>query len=1093
MQEFNDNDFDVLYEDELVDDTKKSDISDDTSGKVTPEDAFVYSMNQKGRVDFAYMEKLTGMRSAELAKCLEGRVIWRDPARYDPMHPYEGWVTREQYVRGNIYRLREQAEKAQKKTGLFASNLWLLDSVLPEGPKAEDIAMTLGASWIPEDVVQSFISELLDMEYYPPKVSFDPFFGTWKVRKGFSYNKALNERVYGTPYMDAKHIIEHMLNATPVRVYDSKWDPDKKKDKRVLNRAKTRAAVEKQGEIAKAFQKWLTDNPSVRERLQDIYTDRYGYQVTHYDGDFLALPDMNPEVHLYRHQKNAIARIVLSQDNTLLSHSVGSGKTYEFEAAVYERIRMGLSHKALLVVPNSVMNGTVQSFQYLYPSVEVHACYPKDFTPKRREAVLQTIEEADSGIFIMAYSSFDKLRMSKDYHLKQFDEQIRYVKSLVSTAKNSTMAKSYEKYAKRLADKRDDFNRDHEEKMEECFDKLGIDLLVVDESHNYKNITLNYTMEPIVGMHSTGSQKADRMLEKCDFIQNAGGKIVFATGTPLTNSLADIFVLQRYLQPKELELLGIDHFNEWVNTFCSKRTEFEIDPSASSYRMVTRFDRFHNLPELMALFSNVCDFYTTNTDDMNLPDFNGYQNIVVRKSPAQDAYIKKIAERTDAIRKGKVSRKKDNYLKVTIDGRKCALDMRLVHTTDELENVLLPVASSEEYLSKVDVCGSKVYEIYQKCPGTTQVIFCDISTPKAAFNVYDAMKEKLISLGIPAEEVRFIHEATTEKKREKMFREFNAGKIRVLLGSTEKLGIGVNIQEKLIAIHHLDAPWRPSDMVQREGRGIRQGNTNAEVFVFRYVTDGSFDAYTWQILESKQRFIASFLSGTMDRSHRSEEDIGDLVLDYAEIKALAIGSPLIRERVELSNQITRERARSFERQRELHSLEDIINQTGSTVSDRKKKIDAVTADIGLYQRQPRQKVSMDERTAYGEKLLKAVEKHTFVGKDRIYGTYKGFKVILPGGLRIDPDHPYVLLQGCGEILHRVDLRDAKPAGVMARIDNTLKDLTKKRDQFQMECDALLRQSEDAEAQLELGNPHEKKIRDLQRKLASIDLELKMSA
>lgn len=1066
--------FDIVYDDELVD----TEFSGSSDGNISPKEAFILSVNCFGRVNLDYMSEVSGASKDALIESLEGVLILKDPRCYDPAVPYDGWITREQYVRGNIYRLLDEARTADTGTGLFARNIEVLKSVLPDGPEQEDIMVSLGATWVPAEYYLRFVCELLEMDDCPPELYLDSFFGKWVLKAGCIYNRARNERIYGTWRMPALRIIEHTMNASPIRVYDRCTDRSSGKTKAVLNKADTLAAQEKQDVILQEFQDWLKRNTKIRTELQEIYTDKYGYQFCQYDGSFLEFPGMNPEISLYSHQRAAAARIILSENNVLLCHDVGAGKTFAFTAGICERLRMGLSKKALLVVPNAVFETTAKAVRSLYPDDHFVPISVKEFVPSKRETALHQIIDADSGFFMLASSSFDLIGMSKQYHLNKKTNEIiaclRELRASTDYSRKEHLRKHHEKLLKEL-----DKIVKREECLTDCFDLMGIDLLIVDECHNYKNISLSYNMEPVVGLHAKGSKKADLMLEKCDLVRNEGGKLVFATGTPLTNSMADLFVLQRYLQPEELGLLNISRFNEWVNTFCTKHTEFEIDTTAASFRFVTRFDRFHNLPELMALFGNVCDFYTINPKELKLPDFKGHVNVPVPRSHAQAEYIRKIVERTEAIRHRQVRPTEDNFLKITMDGRKCALDIRLV--VPELFSKNAPT------VSKASSAVSVIRRIYDEHPGMTQAVFCDISTPGKGFNLYEEIRHLLTAAGIPEGEIAFIHDAPSDSAREKLIRQFNAGELRILLGSTPKLGLGVNIQERLIAVHHIDVPWKPSDMVQREGRAIRQGNLNSEVMIYRYVTEGSFDAYTWQILENKQRFISSFLSGHLDSTHRSEMDIGDMVLNYAEIKALAIGNPLIKERVELSNRLSRMRASSMQRLEELHTYRKSISELPGQCKVLSGQIAAVADDMKLYGNH-RKSMSKAVRERFGKGLLRELSQKRHIEKELAVSRYRGFQVIIPP--HQDPAHPYILLRHRPEIAYRVDMKDAKAGGCCIRIDNVLQTLSERKRTLQSRLNGLRSAYSDAESELRKGNPYEREIKTLSEKLEKIDESLK---
>ena len=1069
--------FDVVYDDELPD-SEPANPDQPITQSFTPKEACLLSINRLGRIDLDYMAGICRYSRDELIDRLEGVVIWKDPRVFDPASPYDGWITREQYVRGNVYRLLDEARAKDGGTGLYRKNIELLEASLPEGPARNEIMISLGATWVPARYYLAFICDLLLMHPKPPTLELDTFFGKWSLKGQSFFNRLRLYHTYGTSRMSALRIIEHTMNASPLRVFDSVEDPRTGKKKSVLNQAETMAVREKQNLILREFQEWLKKNPKVRRKLEDIYTDKYGYQLCHFDGSYLEFPGMNPEISLYDHQKAAIARIILSRNNVLLSHDVGAGKTYAFIAGIHERLRMGLSRKALLVVPNGVFEATVAAVRLLYPEEDFVPVSPKDFVPKKREDALKKLMDTERGFYVLASSSFDMIGISRKYFLrkkeKELAECLREINAASDYARKYKLLGKYEQLQKQY-----EKIREQEERFADCFDRMGFDLLVVDECHNYKNISLKYNMEPLTGLHAKGSKKADLMLEKCDCVRQGGGKLVFATGTPLTNSMAELFVLQRYLQPEELKFLNISRFNEWVNTFCTRHTDFEIDVTAASFRFVTRLDRFHNLPELMALFGNVCDFYRIDPEKLDLPEFHGYTNITVPRSKEQGSYIKRIAGRTEKIRKHQVKRTEDNYLKITSDGRKCALDIRLV--MPDLVGRKIPADS------KIEKASLLVRQIYEEYPGMTQVIFCDFSTPGKAFNLYDEMKKLLVEAGIPAEEIAFIHDASTGTAREKMFRRFNSGKLRILLGSTQKLGLGVNIQEKLIAVHHIDAPWKPSDMVQREGRAIRHGNSNEEVLVYRYVTESSFDAYLWQILENKQRFISSFLSGNLDRTHRSEEDIGDMVLDYSEIKALAIGNPLIKERVEIANRIGRIRVAAVRRREELHGYQKVLLETPEVCRRVHDQIEAISDDIAFYEKR-KTPLPRAERRRIGERILQRIAANLQTDREMPICGYRGFRISTPRYQT--PDRPYVLVYRHSVLRYQVDMKDAQTGGCCMRVDHVLSGLPVRREKFLRKLEGLYGDMEDAKKQLDQGNPYETQLEKYKKKLENIDKQLK---
>ena len=770
---------------------------------VSIEDSFVLSMRNKGYVDLDYMSAVTGVAEKNITDRLSGKAIWVDPDRFEKSGDVSvSWVSRQQLLRGNLYKKLESARILLKKVREMEDTVILLQEELPDMVSGQDIHINLGSSWVPPHYIEQFIGELLEM-IVDPDVKYDDFRGVWTINNAYSISYVNNNFAYGTDRMSALSIIKKMLNAKPVAVYDSVPNPERDGDMRVLNRDATIEAQEKQKLIANEWQAFVHGNPQRETELQEIYMKKFGYTCSRYDGSFLELSDMAPVMTPYAHQKNAIAHIILCR-NTLLAHEVGSGKTLEMCAGVHELIRIGLGHRAVIVVPNTTFSAMNDTYRQMYPSDRILAVSPnKDFIPANRKGTLNRIKSGDYDVIIMAYSSFDMITLSRKCSFERWEAQLRTYRSYIERCRTYAERSRAEAELKKLNTAYKKYRENFRDSDTACFDKLGIDILVVDESHNYKNITIDGRVTNIVGMHSKGSRKANNMLEKVQYIQGLdSGHVVFATGTPITNSLADLYVLQRYLQPVELKLCHIDHFNDWINTFCEQQHSFEVDVDSKNFRFTTRFSKFHNLPELMAMFSEVCDFYKISAGELRLPDFNGYNDVLVHKSTAQTMYINELADRTDAIRSQHVRRSKDNLLKVTVDGRKCALDIRLVR----------PDEAGDNADNKCGSCADNAARIYWEKPDTTQIVFCDISTPKNGFNIYGELRGELIKRNIPDTEIAYIHDAATDMQRKKIEKDFNAGKVRILIGSTMKLGIGANVQERLIAIHHLDQPWRPADV-----------------------------------------------------------------------------------------------------------------------------------------------------------------------------------------------------------------------------------------------------------------------------------------
>ena len=610
-----------------------------------------------------------------------------------------------------------------------------------------------------------------------------------------------------------------------------------------------------------------------------------------------------------------------------------------------------------------------------------------------------------------------------------------------------------------------------------CFDELGITTLVVDEAHNFKNISLNSHTDGVVGMHIKGSKKCDEMYEKVQFVRNHDGGVIFSTGTPLTNSIADLFVMQSFLQPEQLELLHLNHFDEWISNFATRQTSFEVDVDSQNYRMRTRFSSFHNIPELISLVANICDFYNDDEGQMDLPESETYTDIIVPKSPEQDAYIKSLADRTEKIRQKLVrNAATDNLLKITHDGRAAALDIRLADSESH------PDTES----TKTYACAQNVYRLFQLYPNTAQLVFCDLGTPKKGFNIYDELKRLLVEMGIPKSEIAFVHDAGTDAKRRKLFEAVNRASVRVLIGSTSKLGTGVNVQKRLIGIHHLDIPWKPSDIMQREGRLIRQGNENSTVFRFRYITAGTFDAYSWQLLENKQRFISQFMNHTL--ACRDARDIDDAVLTYAEIKALSVGDPLLKTRIDTSNELERVKIHSRQREQELKKMDTVIAETPQILEKLKDQKTHLALDLA-HALANRESLTKEERNAFGEDVLEALTENSFLETDRKFDTLHGCSILLPAGM--NPERPFLLIEGVSGNRYKVDMRDAKTGGCIQRIEYALFHLNESIERIETKIKNAIEQRTNAKAEVRKGNPYASDVLRLTEKLLDIDEQLNL--
>lgn len=1029
--------------------------------------ALARCVNNIGRVDLRRMAEDSGLSVRELTDMLKG-IIFQDPEEYD-RNPScaEGWLLRPQYISGNIMEKLETAREMNRRyAGRFDRNVTALQSALPEKVSYKDIGVSIGSQWVPANCYAQFARDVLELNT-APEVFYSTSLGQWKVRAPESARYAIhNIYTYGTDRMSALKILEHTLNAATIKSYDEVPRKDRKSGfARILNKEATLAIQEKQDALQQAFHRWLGKNQLWIKRLEEIYYSTYACNVaSRYDGSFLALPDLNPDFIPYPHQKNAVARIILEQD-VLLNHTVGSGKTNILIMGIHERKRMGLTENALVVVPNNVLEAFERAHRYLYPNDKILVIRSdREFSPANRCRTLDQLRDGDYVAAYMAFSSFEMIPMSRRYKLDRKAEEIRTLRAKAARTSDAWEKRSLETAAARMCKELAKMEKELPEDKYLPFDALGITTLVVDEAHNFKNISLKTRVDGVVGLHTAGSVKCNELMEKTRYLRRNGGGLLFSSGTPLTNSISDLFVLQMYLQPEQLELLHLNHFDEWIGSFATKQTGFEIDVDSKNYRIMTRFSSFHNLPELTALFAGVCDFYNGEEKDLELPECGDYIDTVVPRSQEQAEAIEELAYRTELIRQRLVDSHEDNLLKVTHDGRAAALFKG----------------------AKVHACAENVCKCWQMYPGTAQLVFCDLGTPKKGFNVYDQLKGDLVEMGIPAEQIAFVHDAPTDAKRRKLFADVNKAEVRVLIGSTSKLGTGVNVQENLIAIHHLDVPWKPSDMVQREGRLIRQGNRCSRVFRYRYITAATFDAYSWQILENKQRFIGQFMSGVL--ADRDARDISDIVLTYAEIKALCVGDPLLKTRIETSNQLERVNISCRQRNTELRRMQDIVNSGPEQL----EKLDQIRRRLWQDKRhfvENRERLSKQDRVSFGEDLLEALSENVHMVAERRFDHLHGFAVLLPADM--DPEKPSVILAGANR--YEVDMSDAKAPGCIQRIEHILlhlEDRSRVVDAETARVEATVRQSQ---AELKRGNPYTHQISVLREKLLGIDKELNRRA
>ena len=1033
-------------------------------------DALISSLNTLGCVDIEYIAKVSSSTLHEVIYKLKGS-IYQDPRKWNECF-YKGWVTADEYLSGNLLtKLTEAKEANVEYKGYFSDNITALKKVLPKGIASEDIFITISSPWVPKDIVVDFIMtrancrKVTGVEF----IKYEEITGTWDISttmkyytKDYLYNFDL---LYGTKKLSGIELVKRTLNMNTLSVMEKNNE-----NKYQLNKNETLLAMEKQKILNEDFKQYIFESKTRTKKVTDAYNNLYAYNVSRiYDGNFLEFPGMNKEVNLFEYQKSAIARIIFNK-NTLLAHEVGSGKTYIMIASGEKMLQTGISKKNLYVVPNSIITQWESDYKYLYPDANIKVVYPKHFVPKKRREVLEDIRDNSYNAIIMPYSCFELITTSYDYRISELQKRIDKIKKANKKQSSLKLTKLIEKLEKELTK----LKAVVKDNADIAYDKLGITRLYIDEAHNYKNVPIESKIERVLGINKAGSTKCKEMKEKVKYtVSRHDGGVIMATGTPITNSITDCYVFQSYLQEGELKLCNINTFDDWVSMFAEKNEEFEVDVDSSGYRMATRFSRFHNLPELTAILANIADFYVLEKND-ELPDFNGYKDIVLPKNRLLDEYVRSLAERADLCRRGKVKRSEDNMLKITTDGRKAALDLRLI---DDKKYTLR--SNTKAYR-----CAENVFYIYQntKDNNLTQLIFCDSSTPKDSFNLYDEVRKILEILGIKREEMEFIHTGTTESKRADILDKTNKGEIKVLFGSTFKLGIGVNVQDRLVAIHHLDVPWRPADMVQREGRIIRKGNINKEVFIYRYIQEGSFDAYSWQLLETKQAFINELLSNSI--SNRSADDVDNTVLNYGEVKALAIGNPKIRERFEVENELNKLKILNTKNKQMRWMREKELSDTNSQIKELKSRKELFEKDIDLYN-DSYKKYTTEERNEIRDLLYDELKDYILMKDDKFIMNYQGFEIYAPRNMVVDKSFLYLK----GNYKHVIEISLAK-AGIIVRIDNYLDNLQSALHKINTDLSANKNKVKFLKQELEKDVNFDEKIHALKVKLEKIDKELK---
>lgn len=1054
-------------------------------------DALIVSLSEKARVDITFMQQLCGKNMDEMLKELEGE-IFNVPEYGEPNH----WVTADEYLSGNVREKLKVAEKFAETDERFNVNVKYLKEVQPQDLSASEISVRLGSTWIPPEDIKVFIEYLLNPSNYACQninVHYNEATSEWWI-EGKNYDKynikATN--TYGTGRASAYKIIEDNLNLKDTRIYDYYEDENGKRVAE-LNKKETAIAQAKQEQIKLAFEEWIWKDPERRERLTKFYNERFNsIRPREYDGSHISFDGMNPEITLRKHQVNAIARILYG-GNTLLAHEVGAGKTFEMVAAAMESKRLGLCNKSLFVVPNHIVEQFGQEFLQLYPSANVLVTTKKDFETANRKKFCSRIATGDYDAIIISHSQFEKIPMSVERQVTIIQKQIEDITLGIQDLKNNNgerfSIKQMEKTKKSLETRLAKLNDTSRKDDVVTFEELGVDRIFVDEAHYYKNLFLYTKMRNVGGIAQTEAQKSSDLFMKCRYLDElTGGKgVIFATGTPISNSMVELYTMQRYLQYGELEKRHLQQFDAWASTFGETVTAIELSPEGTGYRAKTRFAKFFNLPELMALFKEVADIQTSEMLNLPVPKAN-YHNVVIEPSEIQKELVKDLSERAEKIRNRMVDSSVDNMLKITNDGRKLALDQRL--TNDMLEDF--------EH-SKVATCADNIYSIWDKTSEdkSAQLVFCDLSTPHndGKFNVYDDLKTKLIDRGIPEEEIAFIHDANTDARKQELFNKVRRGQVRVLIGSTQKMGAGTNCQDRLIALHDLDCPWRPSDLIQRSGRIIRQGNKNPEVDIYRYVTEGTFDAYLYQLVENKQRFISQIM--TSKTPVRFAEDIDETALSYAEIKALAAGNPDIIEKTELDTQVAKLKLLKQNYLSEKYALEDkVIKYYPNEIKRLENRIEDMKEDIGAFNNNNTPDNSFEkmnikgtdftERKEAGEKIIEICKSMTNPEPLEI-GEYKGFKIILS----FDTMDRKFYASMKNNLSYKTEL-GSDPSGNITRIDNVLNGIETRLSNIENNLEDTKKNYESAKKEIEKPFPQEEELKTKSKRLDELNIKLNLN-
>ena len=1085
----------------------------------TAAEALAVSISEKARVDMAYMEQLTGKPGEELAAELRG-VIFHVPGQAEPDgRPH--YVTADEYLSGNVRRKLRQAQRAAEQDPSFAINVEALQAAQPKDLDASEIEVRLGATWIDKEYIQQFMYETFDTPFYLQRsieVHYSPFTAEWQIsgKNAVSYNDVAAYTTYGTDRANAYRILEDSLNLRDVRIYDTVEDPDGK-ERRVLNAKATTLAAQKQQAIREAFKDWIWKDPERRQALVRQYNEEMNStRPREYDGSHITFGGMNPSITLREHQLGAIAHILYG-GNTLLAHEVGAGKTFEMVAAAMESKRLGLCQKSLFVVPNHLTEQWASEFLRLYPSANILVTTKKDFETHRRKKFCARIATGDYDAIIMGHSQFERIPISRERQERLLREQIQEITDGIAEVESSGgerfTVKQLERTRKSLEARLEKLQAEGRKDDVVTFEQLGVDRLFVDEAHNYKNLFLYTKMRNVAGLSTTDAQKSSDMFAKCRYMDEITGSrgVIFATGTPVSNSMTELYTMQRYLQYDRLQELGMTHFDCWASRFGETVTALELAPEGTGYRARTRFSKFFNLPELMNLFKEIADIKTADQLHLPTPEVE-YHNIVAQPTEHQQEMVQALSERASKVHAGSVDPSVDNMLKITSDGRKLGLDQRII-------SPLLP----DEPGTKVNQCVENILQIWQdgEADKLTQLVFCDISTPQArpakkaakaldnptlhaleqaipldepepAFTVYEDIRQKLIAQGMPAEQIAFIHEANTEVRKKELFAKVRTGQVRVLLGSTQKMGAGTNVQDRLVALHDLDCPWRPGDLAQRKGRIERQGNQNPLVHVYRYVTEGTFDAYLWQTVENKQKFISQIM--TSKSPVRSCDDVDETALSFAEIKALCAGDPRIKERMDLDVEVSRLKLMKADHQSKQYRLEDqLLKYFPEEIEKNKGFIAGLEADMATLAEHPHPEDgfagievrgdTLTDKENAGAALLDACKEVKNSEPVQI-GSYRGFAV----SVTFDAFRKEYTLLLKGQMTHRVTL-GADPRGNLIRIDNALAQMPQRLEAVKNQLDNLYQQQTAAKAEVGKTFPQEQELRDKSARLLELDAEL----